>query len=73
MSDYTPTTDHIRNDYLRMGRKAENADEFDRWLAEHDAELIEGLATEAGYSLVYHEEAEAFLRREARQRREEKP
>lgn len=39
-------------------------------IREHDAALIEKLADEVGYSCVYYEEAEAFLRREARQRRE---
>lgn len=41
-------------------------------LREHDAALIEGLADEADYSLVHHKEAVALLRREARQRREER-
>src|SRR5690606_14443773 len=40
-------------------------------LREHDAALIGRLADEAGYFLVHHKEAVAFLRREARQRREE--
>lgn len=47
MSDYTPTTDEVFHAYwshvayermLRGGEPPERA-EFDRWLAEHDAEV----------------------------------
>ena len=46
MSEYTPTTDDIRNTYafLRV-----EADEFDRWLAAHDAE-VKAEAWDEGYS-----------------------
>jgi rubrerythrin len=46
MSDeYTPTTDVVRDAYVRGMRQAfiassgEHVDEFDRWLAEHDTEV----------------------------------
>ena len=47
MSDFTPTTPMIRTGYMRDGReRKQRADEFDRWLAAHDAELREQIARE---------------------------
>ena len=46
MSDYTPTTDEVRDAYVDTGWAADGSlsdprdpDEFDRWLAAHDAEV----------------------------------
>lgn len=43
MSDYTPTTDEIRTGYAAIGDAIipEHEEEFDRWLAAHDAEVLE--------------------------------
>ena len=88
MSDFTPTTPMIRTGYMRDGReRKQRADEFDRWLAAHDAELREQIAAEieadpkstflAGRvetSLTSHELAIwSGMRRAARVARGEKP
>ncbi len=44
MSEYTPTTEEVRAEFvtnkaLRMPTTWRGADEFDRWLAAHDAEV----------------------------------
>lgn len=47
MSDYTPTDSLIRNGYLYVDREpgepqsvlVERGEQFDRWLAQHDAEV----------------------------------
>lgn len=51
---YTPTTAHVRDSYIQGQRQAfiasagEHAEEFDRWLAAHDAEVA-AKAWEEGY------------------------
>lgn len=50
---YTPTTDEVRNDYLRMGRRSEKAAEFDRWLAAHDRTVAAKAWTE-GFGAGFH-------------------
>jgi len=40
MTDYTPTTEEIRNRYLSEVFPEDEA-EFDRWLAEHDRQVAE--------------------------------
>ena len=50
MSDYTPTTDELRdvwadrydgeNSWADSAEKAGYEAEFDRWLAQHDAEIV---------------------------------
>lgn len=77
MSDYTPVdtiTDDVLDAILREsdGYWPPARERIQALIREHDAELIENLATEAEYSLVHHEEAVAFLRREAHQRREDR-
>jgi hypothetical protein len=39
MTDYTPTTDEVREAYI--WDEEDYAAEFDRWLAAHDKEVIE--------------------------------
>lgn len=88
MSNFTPTTPMIRTGYMRDGReRKQRADEFDRWLAAHDAELREQIAAEieadpkstflagrAETSLTSHELAIwSGMRRAARVARGEKP
>ena len=54
MSEYTPTTQQVRREYVSGRAEAESAmsydpqyePEFDRWLAAHDAELREQIAAE---------------------------
>lgn len=65
MEDYMPTTDEVRDAYidrkgfedqiLRIGPRGDAAAgaEFDRWLAEHDARLIEAWLTEHGLRRVW--------------------
>lgn len=44
MTDYTPTTEQVRNAYVRgmrdtfIASAGEHREEFDRWVAAHDAE-----------------------------------
>lgn len=42
MSDYTPTTDEVRACYSYRAdwQSQEDVEAFDRWLAEHDAEVL---------------------------------
>ena len=51
MSDYTPTTDDVR-DYYAIGvdealARTGGDSEFDRWLAAHDKEVLEKAAERA--------------------------
>lgn len=44
MSDYTPTTEEVRTDYVVAYTNAESSQllagmAFDRWIAQHDAEV----------------------------------
>ena len=41
MSEYVPSTEQVRKDYLKHAALYQDAaaDWFDRWLAEHDAEV----------------------------------
>jgi rubrerythrin len=41
MTDYTPTTDEVRQAYIW---DEEDAAEFDRWLAAHDKEVLDKAA-----------------------------
>ena len=65
MSEYTPTTEEVRADYVRdhtrnfdsymVGRSLTSEQEFygakfDRWLAAHDAEVLDGVVTQEGDS-----------------------
>ena len=76
--DFTPTTDEVREDYKVLAGDGEDRAkahaEFDRWLAEHDAALIEKLADEYGdsYRGQTHKSMRVvtFLYETARQRRE---
>lgn len=42
--DFIPTTEEVRDDYSYCGeyvpREMEKREDFDRWLAKHDTELI---------------------------------
>lgn len=38
-TDYTPTTEDVRNAYANAMHSDEYADDFDAWLARHDAEV----------------------------------
>ena len=41
MSEYTPTTEEVRDNYLPPRTEIKDAEkQFDRWLAEHDREVI---------------------------------
>jgi hypothetical protein len=54
MSDHTPTTDDVRQDWLYAWDKgdensagtAERLAKFDRWLAEHDRQVADALIAE---------------------------
>jgi hypothetical protein len=61
MSDYTPTTDEVRADYVRARNRGYDeyqgdqtltamqehyGAEFDRWLAQHDAQILHDQAVE---------------------------
>ena len=51
MSDFTPTTEQVRNEYAHLGAWASENEEtragqFDRWLAQHDAEVRKQMAEE---------------------------
>lgn len=57
MSDYTPTADEVRDAYRRGAFPILNAgdeyrtqevmgEEFDRWLAQHDAQILHDQAVE---------------------------
>ena len=55
MSEYTPTTPMIRTGYMRDGReRKQRADEFDRWLAAHDAELRAQIAADVAHAIDAH-------------------
>lgn len=71
MSDYTPTTEEIR-EYVETGgeprpwveldaaeeaREKARGEAFDRWLAAHDAELIRSLDVE--HAVLWDEERKA--------------
>lgn len=49
MSDHTPTTDEIREyvAYGDWGTEEHPVEEFDRWLAKHDAEVERAAAEKA--------------------------
>lgn len=71
MSDYTPTTDDVREDYI-SGRydpyNEDNADwgtlreQFDRWLVAHDAELLERAAHRADLGYLYGQNCDDIAR-----------
>ena len=47
MSDYTPTTAEVRLTFARLAPPRTNPlAEFDRWLAQHDAEVRKQMAEE---------------------------
>lgn len=46
--EYVPTTEQVRETYAALCKTEAAADEFDRWLAEHDRESAEK-AWDEGY------------------------
>ncbi len=44
MEEFTPTTDDVRKTYAFAMSELHGYDFFDRWLAEHDSDVIEKLA-----------------------------
>lgn len=76
MSDYTPTTEEIRERWMNFdgGPDVSDAAEFDRWLAAHDAEVLRKAAVEFSCDnealstfevAVVHSNARHYLRERA--------
>jgi hypothetical protein len=59
MSEYTPTTSHVRNTYTVFGV----AEDFDRWLASVKADAFDYCAQEAHDLGWLHEDALADVQR----------
>ena len=58
MSDYTPTTAEVRLTFARLAPPRTNPlAEFDRWLAQHDAEVRKQVAEEVAEALKRHADA----------------